>query len=68
MAAHALKPKFLVDESGKKSAVLLSIRDYKRLVDALEEVLDAADFAAARESATDFVSTDELRRRVFKQT
>ena len=68
MATTAPKPKFVVDESGKKSAVLLSIRDYERLLDAWEEVLDSADFAAARESASNFVSTDELRRRVFKQT
>lgn len=66
MATCAPKPKFVVDESGKKSAVVLSIRDYERLLEAWEEVLDAADYTAACESASDFVSTDELRRRVFK--
>ena len=66
MTTGAPKPKFVVDEAGKKSAVVLSIRDYERLLSAWEKVLDASDFAAAHASATDFISTDELRRRAFK--
>ena len=64
-ADTALKPKFVMDDSGRKSAVLLSIRDYERLLAAWEEVADAQDFAAARSSAKEFISPGELRRRVL---
>jgi len=58
------KPKFIVDDSGKKSGVLLSLRDYKKLSAAWEEVADAEDFAEAKKTARGFVSSDELRIRV----
>jgi hypothetical protein len=59
------KPKFVVDEHGKKSGVLLSIEDYERLMEAWEEVADADDFAEARRTTKNFISPDELRRRVL---
>ena len=65
MVNAALKPKFVMDDSGRKSAVLLSIRDYERLLAAWEEVADAQDFAASRASAKEFISPGELRRRVL---
>jgi PHD/YefM family antitoxin component YafN of YafNO toxin-antitoxin module len=66
MASAGPKPKYVVDENGKTSAVVLSVRDYERLLAAWEEVADAADFAAARKSARKFVSAKELRRRVMQ--
>ena len=60
MPVNAPIPRFVIDESGKTSAVVLSVRDYKRLLAAWEEVSDAADFAAARKSARRFVSVDDL--------
>lgn len=67
MVNSALKPKFVMDDSGRKSAVLLSIRDYERLLAAWEEVADAQDFAAARASAKKCISPGELRRRVLNK-
>lgn len=61
------KPKFVVDDAGRKSGVLLSIRDYNRLAAAWEEVADARDFRESRKTATSFISIDELRRRVLKK-
>ena len=66
MANAVPKPKYVVDESGKTSAVVLSVRDYERLLAAWEEVADAADFSAARKSARKFISAKELRRRVVR--
>ena len=67
MAETAPKPKFVMDDSGRKSAVLLSVRDYERLLAAWEEVADAQDFVAARASAKEFLSPSELRRRVLNK-
>ncbi len=66
VALKAPKPRYLVDESGKKSAVVLSVDDYSRLLEAWEEVADAEDFDAARKSAKDFVPAHSLRGQVFR--
>ena len=66
MASRVLKPKFVVDESGKKTAVIVTMKDYERLLAAWEDVADAEDFAVARESAKTFLDTDSLRDRVSR--
>ena len=68
MATKAPVPKFVLDEEGRKSEVILSIRDYERLLAAWEEIADAEDLEAARASATDFVTVDELRKLVRGKT
>ena len=67
MEDSAPKPKFVMDDSGKKSAVVLSLSDYERLLAAWEEVADAHEFAEARSSAREFISPGELRRRVLNK-
>jgi len=67
MANSIPKPKYIVEPSGRKSAVVLSLHEYERLYAAWEEVADAADFAAARRSARKFVSPDELRRQLRRK-
>ena len=66
MGNKILKPRFVIDENGEKSAVLLSIQEYNELVDALEELADSSDFAKAKESSRKLISTNELRHRVLK--
>ncbi len=61
------KARFVVDESGRKSAAVLSIRDYKRLLEAWEEVADAEDFAVAGETAAEFITVEKLRTRVGRK-
>ena len=68
MESKAPRPKFVVDESGKKSAVLLGLSDYARLLTAWEEIADSEDFASARGSAKKFIGTEELRQRVLKKS
>ena len=67
MADSPVKAKFVVDRSGRKSAVLLSVRDFKRLMEAWEEVTDSRDFAKAKRTAKSFISVEALRRRVLPE-
>lgn len=67
MASAIPKPKFVVDESGNTREVILSVKDYKRLVAAWEEVADSEDFAAARRTCRETISIEELRHRVLGQ-
>jgi len=66
MEKTILKPRFVIDENGRKSAVLLSIKEYNQLMDVLEELADASDFSKAKNSSKKLISTKELRQKVLK--
>jgi PHD/YefM family antitoxin component YafN of YafNO toxin-antitoxin module len=66
MENTVLKPHFVIDEYGKKSAVLLNIREYERLLETLEDLSDSSDFAKAKKTSRKLISTSELRQRVLK--
>lgn len=57
----SVRPKYLVDEQGKRTAVVLSMRDYRRLLQRLEELEDALDLDEAVESAKGFRDYNEIR-------
>lgn len=54
-----LQEKFIIDKSGKKTAVILPIKDYKEL---LEDIHDLAVIAERKEEST--ISFDELKIRL----
>ena len=56
-----IKPKYVVDEKGRKTAVLLSIKDYRALMQRLEDLEDALDLDRAVETATGFREYSEIR-------
>jgi PHD/YefM family antitoxin component YafN of YafNO toxin-antitoxin module len=56
------KEKYLVDEAGKKAAVVLAIKDYRRLLERLEDLEDAVELDAARRSAKKFRPYSDIRR------
>lgn len=57
----SVKPKYLVDEQGKRTAVVLSMRDYRKLLQRLEELEDALDLDEAVEAAKGFREYNEIR-------
>lgn len=56
-----LKEKYVVDESGKRKAVLLDMDTYRKLLDHLEELEDALDLDEAVRTSDSFRSYDEIR-------
>ena len=56
-----IKPKYVVDEKGRKTAVVLSIKDYRVLMQRLEDLEDALDLDQAVETATGFRVYSEIR-------
>ncbi len=56
-----INPKYLVDEQGKRTAVVLSMRDYRKLLQRLEELEDALDLDEAVETAKGFQDYNEIR-------
>ena len=56
-----IKPKYVVDEKGRKTAVVLSIKDYRALMQRLQDLEDALDLDRAVETATGFRPYMEIR-------
>ncbi len=61
------RPKFIVDGSGRKKAVILSIEDYTRLFAAWEGKADSVDFADAEKTCKKTIPVDSLRQQVFDE-
>ena len=55
------KEKYLIDERGKKTAVVLDLATYKALLRHLEDLEDALDLDEAIRSAKSFRSYEEIR-------
>jgi PHD/YefM family antitoxin component YafN of YafNO toxin-antitoxin module len=53
------KPKYLIDESGQKTAVVLTVEDYEEL---LEDIHDLAVIAERKDEPT--INFDELKKRL----
>jgi len=62
-----IKPKYLVNEKGRKTAAVLSMKDYRLLLQRLEDLEDALDLDEAVETATDFREYSEIRAELQKE-
>ena len=62
-----IKPKYVVNEKGRKTAVVLSIKDYRVLMQRLEDLEDALDLDRAVETATGFREYTEIQAEMKKE-
>lgn len=60
------KPKYLIDEEGRKSAVVLNIKEYKSIMKLIENLEDANDLLRAEREATSFTPYDKFRKAWLK--
>ena len=63
---ETVKPKYLVDEKGNKKAVVLNIKEYKSIMELIEDLEDANDLLKAEREAKSFIPYDEFRKTWFK--
>lgn len=56
-----IKPKYVVDEKGRKTAVVLSMKNYRALMQRLQDLEDALDLDRVVEAATGFREYSEIR-------
>ena len=62
-----IQTEYVVDQKGHKKSVLMSVRDYLKLVDYLEDLEDAVDLKKASQTAKKFNDFDALRAKYKKQ-
>ena len=56
-----LKPQYVVNDRGEQTGVFLSIEEYRRILEAIEDQLDTLDLDEAAGSETEFVPYDKVR-------
>lgn len=54
-----MKTQFITNDKGKRVSVILPIRDYNKMLDALEELDDIKAYDEARKSGEDSVVAEE---------
>ena len=63
---QGLKEKYLVDNKGTATAVVLDIKTYRRLLERIEDLEDALELDQARRSAKGFRPYTEIRSELKK--
>lgn len=56
---HVLHPRFVVDAEQKPTAVILSIEEWNRLVEDLEDLADIRACMAAREETSEYIPLEQ---------
>lgn len=57
-----IKPRYLVDGAGRKTGAVLSMKDYRALMQRLEDLEDTLELDRAVETATGFRDYAEIRK------
>lgn len=60
-------PQYIVNGTGDRTGVVLSVEEFQRLIEALEDRLDADDLDQAVGSSPEMVGYDEVRRQLREQ-
>ncbi len=55
------REKYLVDDKGRKTAVVLDVREYRRLMERLEDLEDALELDEARRTSSGSRPYEEVR-------
>ena len=62
-----INPKYLVNTKGRKTAVVLSMKEYRLLIEYLEDLEDILEMDAAVETETDSRDYREIRTELKKE-
>ena len=61
-----INPQYLIDHKGEKTAALLSIKEYRLLMQRLEDLEDMLEMDAAVQTETDFRDYLDIRADLIK--
>jgi len=66
-STETIKPKYLVDEKGRKKAVVINLKEYENILGLIEDLEDANDILRAEREATDFTPYEKFRKAWLKR-
>jgi len=61
------KTQFIIDNDGKKTAVILPIKTYDKILDELEDLEDIRLYDEAKKRKQEFVNADEAFKTIEKK-
>ena len=61
-----IKPRYITNDRGKKTSVILNLQDYKNLLEYLEDLEDANDLLKAERKATGFIPYEAFQKKFLK--
>jgi len=61
--SERLRPRYIIDENGLKTAVVIDFNEYESLLKLVEDLEDASDLLNAELEATNFTPYTEFRKR-----
>ena len=62
-----IKPKYLVNDKGRKTAVVLSMKEYRLLIEHLEDLEDILEMDTAVKTETESRPYQEIRAELKKE-
>ncbi len=62
-----INPQYLVDDKGKKTAALLTIKEFRLLMQRLEDLEDTLEMDAAVKTDTEFRDYQDIRADLIKE-
>ena len=62
-----INPKYIVDDTGEKTAAVLTIKEYHLLIKRLEDLEDILEMDSVVETATDFRNYQAIRSDLQKE-
>ena len=65
-ALETAKPKYLIDERGRKKAVVITVKEYEHIIEMLEDLDDANDLLRAEREAAAFTPYEKFRTKWLK--
>ena len=63
---ETIKPKYIISGKGRKTAVVINLKDYESLLEFIEDLEDANVLLKAEREATVFIPYDEFRKKWLK--
>lgn len=63
----ALHPKFITDNDGKRTAVILSLEEYESILSALEDMEDVRLYDEAKSNEEESYTVEEAFKQIEKQ-
>lgn len=62
-----INPQYLVDDKGEKTAVLLTIKEFRLLMQRLEDLEDTLEMDAAVKTDTEFRDFEDIQADLIKE-
>lgn len=59
-----IKEKYVTDEDGKRTAVVIDVQDYEKLREYMEDMEDALELMKAKNSSEEFIPLDEWEKQL----